>query len=216
MIDLYAHLNIPRNANREAIRKAYRARAKSDHPDSSSGSASKFALTKLAHDILTDATRRVKYDSTGDTSEAPIDNTQARVRETVVTALNAVLVEYAKINFDPLHCDIVGAMRQHLVNNISQLEQSASQVTAQLKRLERLVGRFKRKSKKKPAVDPNNILDALLLGNIQGGKQQLDHINAQIAIVKSAIDFLSDYEFKSDTQSLPQQMRVHLYNGAWR
>lgn len=214
MTDLYAHLGISRNADRATIRKAYRVRAKADHPDSPSGSVSKFALTKLAHDILTDDARRVKYDATGDTSEAPIDNTQARVRETVITALNAVLVEYAKMNFNPLHYDVIEAMRNHLSNNISQLEQSASQVTVQLKRLEKFVGRFKRKSKPK-LPDPNNILDALLLGNIQGGKQQLDHINAQIVIVKSAIDFLSEYEFKSDVQSSPP-MRVHLYNGAWR
>lgn len=69
MTNLYETLGVHPKADTAAIRKAFRKKAKTEHPDAG-GSAERFGAISLAHDVLTDETRRRKYDETGST-DAP-------------------------------------------------------------------------------------------------------------------------------------------------
>jgi len=73
MIDLYQLLGLKRAATREEVRKAYRRKAKSSHPDSG-GSEEAFNALTAAHDVLADAKRRERYDSIGEIEQARPDN----------------------------------------------------------------------------------------------------------------------------------------------
>jgi len=68
--DLYAILGVPKSADEDAIKKAYRKLAVKHHPDKSPGKASesKFKEINQAYDVLGDATKRSLYDEFGETS----------------------------------------------------------------------------------------------------------------------------------------------------
>jgi len=80
--DLYAVLGVPRDADRDAIRKAYRKLARDNHPDLNPGDASseeQFKQISRAYEVLENSDRRKAYDEFGEISlEAGFDADQAR------------------------------------------------------------------------------------------------------------------------------------------
>jgi curved DNA-binding protein CbpA len=70
-VDYYEFLQISPNADHETIHRVYHFLATRFHPDNpKSGDAEKFTVLKNAYDILSDPTRRAKYDMARD-KEAP-------------------------------------------------------------------------------------------------------------------------------------------------
>ncbi len=80
--DLYAILGVAKNADKGAIRKAYRQLARRYHPDVNPGDASaedRFKEISRANDILSDAEKRRNYDEFGEVSlQGGFDAEQAR------------------------------------------------------------------------------------------------------------------------------------------
>src|SRR6185436_5369179 len=68
--DLYSVLGVARDADEDAIKKAYRKLAVKHHPDKSPGKASeaKFKEINGAYDVLGDAKKRALYDEFGEVS----------------------------------------------------------------------------------------------------------------------------------------------------
>ena len=66
--DLYATLGVPRDADNEAIKKAYRRLARQLHPDVNSdpGTEERFKDVTRAYEVLTDPEKRRMYDLGGD------------------------------------------------------------------------------------------------------------------------------------------------------
>lgn len=67
--DLYAVLEVPRSADADAIKKAYRALALKFHPDRNQGNKSaedRFKQINHAYDILSDPKKRALYDEFGE------------------------------------------------------------------------------------------------------------------------------------------------------
>src|SRR3954471_3092911 len=63
--DYYAVLGVPKNADKAAIRKAYRKLARQYHPDANAGDVAaeeKFKEISEAYDVLSDDKRRSEYD----------------------------------------------------------------------------------------------------------------------------------------------------------
>ena len=124
MPDLYAALNVPRDADRATIRRAYRKRAMKAHPDQG-GSREQFALVKLAHDTLTDDNRRARYDQTGEAEEKPVDNRRGSILELIFTCLDLALSKLYERSKPPIHCDMVKltkeAMREDEIRAKAQL-----------------------------------------------------------------------------------------------
>ena len=67
--DLYAVLGVPRGADTDAIKKAYRKLAQKLHPDKNQGdkqAETKFKAVNQAYDVLSDEKKRKLYDEFGD------------------------------------------------------------------------------------------------------------------------------------------------------
>jgi DnaJ-class molecular chaperone len=80
MRDPYSVLGVPRNADADAIRKAYKKLARQWHPDvnKSSGAEERFKQINAAYDILGDETKRANFDRYGEAStRAGFDPRQA-------------------------------------------------------------------------------------------------------------------------------------------
>ena len=102
MTDLYAALEVPRDADHATIRKAYRRKAKAAHPDAG-GSRERFALVKLAHDTLADDARRAHYDQTGDAEENLVDNSRAKLLEMLAAGLDLAMAKLYDRSRPPIH-----------------------------------------------------------------------------------------------------------------
>lgn len=64
MNDPYALLGVPRDANADAIKRAFRRAASVHHPDKG-GDAGKFAEVRAAYELLSDPARRASHDAGG-------------------------------------------------------------------------------------------------------------------------------------------------------
>src|SRR5262245_28753947 len=67
--DLYAVLGVPKNADADAIKKAYRKLAQKLHPDKNPGdktAEARFKEVNQANDVLSDAKKRALYDEFGE------------------------------------------------------------------------------------------------------------------------------------------------------
>ena len=63
--DLYACLNIGREATQDEIDRAYKRLAKIFHPDANTGDADRFRAIRKAYDVLMNEQLRSVYDTTG-------------------------------------------------------------------------------------------------------------------------------------------------------
>jgi curved DNA-binding protein CbpA len=86
----YHILGVPRDASAAVIRRAFRQKARTEHPDAG-GSPDMFQQLKAAYDILSDPRRRQQYDQTGTTDAAGMDHHTARLRDIIAAGLDQAL-----------------------------------------------------------------------------------------------------------------------------
>lgn len=124
--DPYQTLGVGKDASKEQVKRAYRKKAKATHPDRN-GDADEFREVHKAYLILSDDTRRKRYDETGDTDTTP-DNGPGELFQILrVTFLNVLkgLVERGK---KPSHTHIVKLMRENLENDLHKISVEIGQL----------------------------------------------------------------------------------------
>src|SRR3954470_24120267 len=80
--DLYSVLGVPRDADEDTIKKAFRKLAMKHHPDKNPGKASeaRFKEVNRANEVLSDKAKRALYDEFGEESLSQnFDPERARV-----------------------------------------------------------------------------------------------------------------------------------------
>lgn len=83
--DLYSILDLPKDADPTAIKKAYRKKAKDLHPDTApNADPSLMRDLSLAYSVLSDEAKRKHYDETGDVEK---DDEEARITQDAVNEL---------------------------------------------------------------------------------------------------------------------------------
>lgn len=198
--DPYDHLSIPRDADAAEIRGAYRKRAKATHPDTSSGSPDEFSKTTRALAILTDHTRRARYDATGDASDQRLDNTLAELAEIIMSLFDAVCVEETKLGRDPIMTDIAAAMRQLCAKNLVLFREQRANTEKQIAKQRRFLGRFKARASSSASKStlPPDLIDKLLENRITQAKDALRLGDLQIAKFERVAAALVEYDFLYD------------------
>lgn len=180
-MSLYETLGVPPDADKAAIRSAFRRRAKETHPDAG-GSAETFQSVELAHRILTDDERRARYDETGQVDEGA-GNDEARA-----ISIIAQMVDHALTKDDLKHHDLVGDIRKQINSEIETARQNIKEAQ---KYLDRAADARKRATVKKG----RNLLAGLIDKKAAAAKQAQTMLEQQIKLRERALAMLEDASF---------------------
>ena len=197
-MDLYAALGIPRDASRDAIRKAYRRKARTVHPDVG-GSTEAYALVRTAHDVLTDAGRRKVYDETGKIEEAPVDNEITDALQHVMSAFEHIFTVCQQRGIDPVEVDLLKDAKTFLEGRRADYKKGNETAGARLRKLEKIAKRLKAKKGK------SDRLSMLFHGPIGSLNQAIVANNKQIKSIGRALEIMADHEFNFSPPDHPYQ-----------
>jgi DnaJ domain len=189
--DLYAALDLPRDAPPDAIRRAYRRAAKRAHPDTG-GSATKFALVKLAHDTLGDANRRAHYDATGEAEDKPVDNHRATVLEMISAGLDQAMAKLYDRAKPPIHVDMVRETRTAMSELRRKWAEEASELRKNIDRSQELCGRW--------SSVGENVMEVIATHRVKYLQSCLAVVDRRIALMDEALSMLDGAAFRADPE----------------
>lgn len=191
MTSLYDTLGVAKDATKQAIKSAFRKKAKDAHPDAG-GSAEQFHAIELAHRVLTDDKRRAEYDRTGQTDAEP-DNFDAAALSIIGGVVDRFLNdEQAK------HKDLVAQIRKTLRDEIEQSKRSIKEGEKYKARTEDCRKRAK-----------SAVLVKMMDAKLRDVEHALDNLQIQIGVREHALAMLEDASF--DFEKQPEPQRFHLY-----
>ncbi len=136
MADHYETLGVPRDADADAIKRAYRSKASAAHPDREGGSHEAMTALNRALEVLGNPEKRSRYDKTGDDGSAPDIERMAR------DGLVQLLLSFIDADFE-VAGDVIEGMRGAVRDEISTETAAIQRGESKLKALERRKKRIK-------------------------------------------------------------------------
>lgn len=184
MKNLYEILDVPKDASESDIKKAYRKKAQTSHPDKDGGDEELFKAVQKAYEILSDANKRKHYDETGEESK---DNLNNDVIESLIgIVLNVVQGNDVKRN-NILATAITLVHRQQDAHRSKRKQ-------AELEH-ERLVEAASRIS---CVEGKENILKLALESQANRIKMALQEIDKVLSIGEEILVVIADYSYETD------------------
>lgn len=201
MKNLYEILDVPKDASESDIKKAYRKKAQTSHPDKDGGDEELFKAVQKAYEILSDANKRKHYDETGEESK---DNLNNDVIESLIgIVLNVVQGNDVKRN-NILATAITLVHRQQDAHRSKRKQ-------AELEH-ERLVEAARRIS---CVEGKENILKLALESQANRIKMALQEIDKVLSIGEEILVVIADYSYETDqmpTWGTGQTFHAWFYN----
>lgn len=130
MVDHYETLEVPKTASQDDIKKAYRKKAKKNHPDQG-GDKDEFKQIAHAYEVLADPSRRQRYDETGDDQKAGLSEAMNLVKQ----AIEAVLFKEDRSDMIQHAKDVIRSNIDGIKSTIRQTNQGLSKLRKRRARL---------------------------------------------------------------------------------
>lgn len=185
-MDLYKTLKIKRNASFSTIRDAFRKRSMASHPDRG-GDAQEFQAVVLANKILSDPTRKARYDATGEIDAKP-DNSRSEDMGVVGQVFNSVFQNAAKVGKSPRQEDMLADIRgqvsaalQMEQNNVAAAEKAVAFFT-------QVVGRF-------VLTEGENMLEVMVADKLADALGIVAKTKKAVNLLERTLDYLDGYKF---------------------
>jgi hypothetical protein len=198
MVDLYQLLGLKRAATREEVRKAYRRKAKSSHPDSG-GSVEAFNAVAAAHDVLSDTRRRERYDTTGEIEQARPDNFDGSAIEVIAQKLGLII--HAEQDVTAL--DIGAVLEQTIRDDIALRRTSIAGQKRAIERAAALRARVKRK-----VNGEDNALARVLDWHEGSARDNVRKNEEAVRAMERALEILENYSFGEERDPAPAAEEV--------
>ena len=186
---LYDVLGVGKDATAADIKKAYRHKAKSEHPDAG-GSAEKFTELTLAYECLSDDEKRDRYDRTGETGGSSIDQELNQALSIATGAINAVMQEIARRGLKLENFDVLGDAMRTIEAQIKATEEMIKQHQLEGAKLERLSKKFTARKGK------TNRLGPVLLAQAKDRFRQAEVSVQTNVTLQKAVNILDDHDFE--------------------
>ena len=190
--DLYTVLGVARDANLATIRRAFRKKVRSCHPDSG-GSAEAFNELKTAYDVLSDPVRRQRYDETGEFGDqASGDPHQAKVIEALSTGLDQALLTLNKSN-GWRYSDIIPMTIKILAASLSEAERHKQSFEATRDQAKSIKDRFRNSA-------GENLMEIVVARRISACSHRIALLEGHINIIGDALKIMTSTEIKPHLQ----------------
>ena len=187
--ELYDVLGVGKDATPADIKKAYRKKAKTEHPDAG-GSAEKFTELTLAYECLSDDEKRDRYDRTGETGGSSIDQELNQALSIATGAINAVMQEIARRGLKLENFDVLGDAMRTIEAQIKATEEMIKQHQLEGAKLERLSKKFTARKGK------TNRLGPVLLAQAKDRFRQAEVSVQTNMTLQKAVNILDEHNFE--------------------
>lgn len=191
-MNLYADLGVDEAASAADIKRSFKRRASKSHPDKG-GSTEEFQKVQRAYAVLSDESKRKRYDETGQDGDLPDLRVMAQVQ---LSALFCQLIEKSDPDTTPFIDQLKRICNEGLVMGRQQLRQQEAKI-AKLAVAKCRLGRKK--------VEGPNFLAAALAQQTQQANAQLEGIKQNLALGDEMLKLLADYEYSADAPKPPEQ-----------
>lgn len=188
-MSLYDALGIDKDATIDAVKRAFRGRAKKCHPDAG-GSKEQFALICRAKDILSDPERRAKYDRTGEEDAGGPDQSEAFAMDVAMQSVAHVLREIEGRGGRYAEHDLIKNAIAKIKADIATMNENARRMRAEATKQRDIAKRFRSK-KGKP-----NRLRTMFENNAASLERNAEAALTPVKIGEGAIELLRDHSFE--------------------
>lgn len=173
----YETLGVPEEeATPAEIKRAYRSRAASAHPDKKGGNQDEMIAINHAFDVLGDPQRKLLYDATGQDGQRPIDE---QCRGLLMQGFQQVLASDSQTILKDVRAFVKDAERKTI--------DSQREARKAIKELESRRKKIKSKGKE-------NVFHMIVDKEIQSLKQNIAVMDEGLKVVAAAYKALDDYE----------------------
>ena len=199
-LDPYEELGVARNATEAEVKKAYREKAKTAHPDAG-GDIMAWGRLQIAYDILTNPSLRKTYDDTGRIEEDRPDNDRAGALQIIEMhfgeIMNAYLLAGAKQKGlkDPRKHNLTKAIEGKITAEISEAEHAIPTGREVLAFFQDMKGRFTIKDQAKVGHD---FLTRMVDDQIRRTEEQILGLEGNVRVRKLALEIVGGYDFRYD------------------
>ena len=176
---LYDVLGVPTTASKSEIKKAYKMKAKTTHPDVGGDNTEMTALVE-AYGILSDDEKRKRYDATGE--EDGVDNEMTEILQVFFQIAEQALIE------NDQNVPIQMCLHMYTMDMMQGYGQIKRETENKIKKIERAI----KKIKKRPERD---WLGSFLDEKLQEAKKRQEVNEKMKKIHESAIKLFDDYSF---------------------
>lgn len=186
-MSLYEDLGVPRDASDAEIKRAYRREAQKKHPDRPGGSAEAFFSVNHAYQVLSDRSRRARYDKTED--DAGLD-VQHEAKQRVIYLLFCAI---DAIN-DLEHINLIDSIRKRVRKDEASDVSTLAKLEEKVTRRQRVLRRIRRRvSDGRP-----NVLAAALEHDIEAIRRNIAVGHEALATHKAVFAVLDEYAYDAD------------------
>ncbi len=130
MTDHYKILGVPRDADIDTIKRAYREKASKAHPDREGGSPEMMAAINLAYETLSDPDKRKRYDRTG--YDGPEKDFNSLAEQALMQLIDGYLNEEREFRGN-----LIERFRGTVQNSNENLRAAKEKLEQRMKKLER-------------------------------------------------------------------------------
>lgn len=172
----YETLGVDPSASPEEIKRVYRKKAATAHPDKQTGDQETMAALNHAYDVLSDPGRRLLYDKTGDDSQKP-------EQELIRTVLTAVFS-------DGLQKDV-----PHILNHAKQLlKEGQATMEGQVDEVTKRRDKLKVRREKIVKKSGENVFQMIIDQQLASFDQNLAKLEVDLDICHKAMAELKKYK----------------------
>lgn len=183
----YQELEVPKDADKATIKRAYRRKASKHHPDREGGDTSKFQLVKRAYEVLSDPALRHQYDHTG---EIPDGDTR---RQQALQGLADLVLHLIERVADVDTFDLGSAIKSAIRDGIANRQRERKQVVAKMNKFQKALARLAKKT------DEPDAIAHVLTVKIQQLEDGIKVADADTALGAEMLKLWDEYEFKFDS-----------------
>jgi curved DNA-binding protein CbpA len=187
-MNLYSILGVARDASIEAVRRAFRSRAKVAHPDRG-GDRKVWDQLLLAHRVLSDEEKRAHYDATGKAEDEAKNDSAFRRR---VLFLQALIEEVVMSREFPVGADLLAEAQAILRGKRVEVHSIQAGLKKQVARVERVIKRWKYLGTER------DLISDVLTQKLSGFQAGLEQTEEHLAVLADVEVMLGDYTFECE------------------